>query len=545
MVEIMQRKTNKTLLPFATLAPTSGASFTIDAERAAVFCLAELSRDKGGGFFKKRPPEKLVFIAEVYYPFWVAPLGRLTLLLDGLNATSHTINYSVLPDLKVFKDKMDIRSETRQAYVTFLSTNLNYFKGSDREETKVIDGLMTDADFLKEFMPYLNEATTTETPVVDSVLISPATDEAAVLAMTKELEDLQSKFIGEVKELNEIIKLLDLKTKEFLEMLRKEAKETEQRFSKSIEEAKVALENKTSQINREYTGKITETSSRFEQETLASQKEIIALEKTQEQLAAEIEHCEAEIKTATINKDDVTEQKWKEKRSALKKELSEILKRTKVVAEKIKKIDENKKHAIFQLKSENDAKIKEASKDLMAVEASRDAEISIFQSEMEKLEELTTNIIKQIDQLAKMREATIAEFENLGVQQKKASSSLVHMPFYLIRYQSGPNRRYTFFAPSLVGSVGVGAKLRSAIGKTKISQLFQPRSKKIVSLLNKFAVLLEEDIAFGSEINEACHKANLLSAENLRQSIETGLNKLKEDGWLSEQERASFRQMMM
>lgn len=545
MVEIMQRKTNKTLLPFATLAPTSGASFTIDAERAAVFCLAELSRDKGGGFFKKRPPEKLVFIAEVYYPFWVAPFGRLTLLLDGLNATSHTINYSVLPDLKVFKDKMDIRSETRQAYVTFLSTNLNYFKVSDREETKVIDGLMTDADFLKEFMPYLNEATTTETPVVDSVLISPATDEAAVLAMTKELEDLQSKFIGEVKELNEIIKLLDLKTKEFLEMLRKEAKETEQRFSKSIEEAKVALENKTSQINREYTGKITETSSRFEQETLASQKEIIALEKTQEQLAAEIEHCEAEIKTATINKDDVTEQKWKEKRSALKKELSEILKRTKVVAEKIKKIDENKKHAIFQLKSENDAKIKEASKDLMAVEASRDAEISIFQSEMEKLEELTTNIIKQIDQLAKMREATIAEFENLGVQQKKASSSLVHMPFYLIRYQSGPNRRYTFFAPSLVGSVGVGAKLRSAIGKTKISQLFQPRSKKIVSLLNKFAVLLEEDIAFGSEINEACHKANLLSAENLRQSIETGLNKLKEDGWLSEQERASFRQMMM
>jgi len=545
MVEIMQRKTNKTLLPFATLTPTSGASFTIDAERAAVFCLAELGRDKGGGFFKKRPPEKLVFIAEVYYPFWVAPFGRLTLLLDGLNATSHTINYSVLPDLKVFKDKMDIRSETRQAYVTFLSTNLNYFKGSDREETKVIDGLMTDTDFLKEFMPYLNEATTTETPVVDSVLISPATDESAVLAMTKELEDLQSKFIGEVKELNEIIKLLDLKTKEFLEMLRKEAKETEQRFSKSIEEAKVALENKTSQINREYTGKITETSSRFEQETLASQKEIIALEKTQEQLAAEIEHCEAEIKTATINKDDVTEQKWKEKRSALKKELSEILKRTKVVAEKIKKIDENKKHAIFQLKSENDAKIKEASKDLMAVEASRDAEISIFQSEMEKLEELTTNIIKQIDQLAKMREATIAEFENLGVQQKKASSSLVHMPFYLIRYQSGPNRRYTFFAPSLVGSVGVGAKLRSAIGKTKISQLFQPRSKKIVSLLNKFAVLLEEDIAFGSEINEACHKANLLSAENLRQSIETGLNKLKEDGWLSEQERASFRQMMM
>ena len=545
MIENVKRKTNKTLLPFATLAPTSGGSFTIDAERAAVFCLAELGRDKGGGFFKKRPPEKLVFIAEVYYPFWVAPFGRLTLLLDGLNGTSHAINYSALPDLKVFKDKMNIRSETRQAYVTFLSNNLNYFKGSDSEETKVIDGLMTDADFLKEFMPYLNEAATTDAPVVDSVLISPTNDEAAILAMTREIGNLQSKFVGEVKELNELIKLLNLKTQEFLELLCKEVKETEERFSKPIEEAKASLENKASQINREYTGKITEISTQFEQETLASQKEIIALEKTREQLTTEIEHCEAEIKTATINKDDVTEQKWKEKRSELKKEISEILKKTKAVAEKIKKIDENKKHAIFQLKSENDAKIKEASKDLMAVESSRDAEISIFQSEMEKLEELTANIIKQIGQSAKMREATIAEFENLGIQQKKANSSLVHMPFYLICCQSGSNRRYTFFAPSLVGSVGVGAKLRSAIGKMKISQLFQPRSKKIVSLLNKFAVLLDEDVAFGSEINEACRKANILEAENLRQSIETGLNKLKEDGWLSEQERASFRQMMM
>jgi small-conductance mechanosensitive channel len=403
---------------------------------------------------------------------------------------------------------------------------------------------MTDADFLKEFMPYLNEATITDAPVVDSVLISPINDEAAILVITNELGNLQSKFVDEAKELTEIIKLLNLETQEFLEMLRRKVKETGERFSKPIEDAKASLENKTSQINREYTEKITETSTQFEQETLASQKEVIALEKTKEQLTTEIEHCEAEIKTATINKDDVTEQKWKEQRSALKKEVSEILKKIRAVAEKIKKIEENKKHAIFQLKSESDAKIKEASKDLMAVESSRDAEIRIFQSEMEKLEELTADIIKQIDQSAKMREATIAEFENLGIPQQKINPSLVHMPFYLVCYQSGPNRRYTFFAPSFVGSVGVGAKLRSAMGKMKISQLFQPRSKKIVSLLHKFAVLLEEDVAFGSEINEACRKANILEAENLRQSIETGLNKLKEDGWLSEQERASFRQMM-
>jgi DNA repair exonuclease SbcCD ATPase subunit len=440
---------------------------------------------------------------------------------------------------------MGIRSKTRQAYAAFLSNNLNYFQVSDNEEAKVIDGLITDADFLHEFMSYLNEAIMTEDPVVDSVLISPANDEAAILSITQELENLQSKFVGELRELNEIIKLLNLKTQEFLEVLRKEVEETEERFSKPIEEAKASLETKTSQINQEYTEKITEISTQFEQETIALQKEIITLEKTKEQLTTEIEHCDAEIKTATINKDDVTAQKWKEKRNELKKQLPGVLTKTKALEEKIKEIEENKKRAIFQLKSENDAKIKETAKDLMEIESSRDAEISIFQREMEKLEELTADIIKQIDQSAKMREATIAEFENLGIQQKKINHSLVHMPFYLVCYQSGSNRRYTFFAPSFVGSVGVGAKLRSAMGKMKISQLFQPRSKKIVLLLNKFAVLLEEDVAFGSEINEACRKANMLEIENLRQSIETGLDKLKEDGWLSEQDRESFSQMLM
>jgi hypothetical protein len=74
--------------------------------------------------------------------------------------------------------------------------------------------------------------------------------------------------------------------------------------------------------------------------------------------------------------------------------------------------------------------------------------------------------------------------------------------------------------------------------------LFQPRSKKIISILNKFAVLLEENVVFGREINEACRKANLLDIENLRQSIVAGLGKLKADEWLSEQEWESFNQLM-
>jgi prefoldin subunit 5 len=181
---------------------------------------------------------------------------------------------------------------------------------------------------------------------------------------------------------------------------------------------------------------------------------------------------------------------------------------------------------------------------LIAVESACDAEISILQKEMEKLEELTATIIKNIDQLAKMREATIAEFDNFGVHQKKDKAALFHMPFYLVLYQSKQNTRYTFFAPSLVSSLNVGTKLKSAMGKAKVSQLFQPRSKKIISVLNKFAVLLGDNVAFSREINEACRKANLLEVENLKRSIAAGLDELKAAEWLSEQEAKSFNQIM-
>ena len=82
------------------------------------------------------------------------------------------------------------------------------------------------------------------------------------------------------------------------------------------------------------------------------------------------------------------------------------------------------------------------------------------------------------------------------------------------------------------------------MGKMKISQLFQPRYKKIIFALNKFAILIGENVAFGREIDAACRRVNLLEVDKLKQSIATGLDKLKADEWLSEQEYNGFKQTL-
>jgi hypothetical protein len=146
--------------------------------------------------------------------------------------------------------------------------------------------------------------------------------------------------------------------------------------------------------------------------------------------------------------------------------------------------------------------------------------------------------------LAKLREASIAEFDKLGVQQKRRKTALIHMPFYLICYQSEQRKRYSCFSPSTVNSISLSVKFKAALGKSKIKRLLEPRFKTLVSFLNKFPRLMEQNAVFDREMNEACVEADVLRTKKLRESIKTGLEKLREEGWFSEKECESFSQSL-
>jgi hypothetical protein len=542
MVETMRQRNKKTLLPFVNSRQVGVADFSDDMEKAAIFCLSELNRAKGGRFIGREMPEKLVFISKIYYPFWVAPFRDTTILVDGLKMSSHAITYSKMPNFKIFEDNLNCQSETLQAYTTFLENNLNYFRSRENEETEITEGLMTDIDFLNEFMSYLKEATSTKAKIVNGVLVLPENDKTKIVKEIQKLKELRKKFVVEVKDLNNLIKLLNLNTHRFLKRLHDKVVETKKRFRKKTKKSKAILDRITSKINKNYTHEITEISKRFEKKILAFHKKLLKFEKARDQCTSEIEYCEAEIKTSTINQDEITEHKWKEKRRTLKKHLPDTLSKIRTLEKTITKKEKQKKLAIFQAKTKKDAKIKEASKNLIALDCARDAEIRIYKGDMEKIEELTSNIVEQIDQLSRISEGNITEFERLGIPQKSIAPLLVHLPFYLICYQSESRKRYTFFPPSFVCNVGLGVRIKGAMSGIRIKQLFQPRCKKIISILNKFAVLLEENVVFCHEITEACHKANLLGTPNLRQSLKKGINELLEAQWLSERECESFIQ---
>ncbi|MGB9756776.1 MAG: hypothetical protein ACPLVJ_03235, partial [Candidatus Bathyarchaeales archaeon] len=158
----MSQKTQKLILPFSAPSENRTELFSNEMEKGAVYCFAELEREKGSGLILKKPEEKMVFLAEFGYPLWLFPWEELSLIFDGLKTKAHTLTYRIVPDVKIFMENVQRSSKSIETYATFLSDSINYFQISTSEKTMTIDALITEPNFLNEFGLYVSEATTVE-----------------------------------------------------------------------------------------------------------------------------------------------------------------------------------------------------------------------------------------------------------------------------------------------------------------------------------------------------------------------------------------------
>jgi hypothetical protein len=536
-------KVTEKILPFSVPSENRKELFTKGMERAAVFCLAEMERRKGSGFVLKRAPRDFMFIVEVCYPLWIVPWGKISLIFDGLNTASYTLIYDTVPNIEAFLNGVNRSSATREAYATFLSDNLNYFQASEKQEEKLIRGLFTDSNFLQDFNLYLSEARQVKPSLSEIVLLAPTLDETAVFSLKRELETLKAKFTKDANSLYKGMKLLNAATKKYVKAIHSEMREVEDEISEKLEKRKPAVTEKVEKIRRQYDGQVTRVSKKFGKELYRLQQERVKLEKTKALLNGKIERCEADIETCVINKDSAGERRWKGKLDQHRKELSRIEAEIKEADERIKVPENVKKQEISRLKTECESRVDEAMWELREIEASRDAKIQIYEQETKKLEAQTATIIGQMDKLAKLRDATLDQLSELGMKQKRNKYTLVHMPFHVVCYRVNSEKQYEVFPPSVANSMSFSLKLKT-LGRAKIKQLLVQRSKAITSLINKFPAIMEQNAVFEREINEAGEKANILQIENLRESVRNGLEKLKEEGWLSEEDHKTFSQIL-
>jgi hypothetical protein len=538
---------NRFVLPFSVPSESRKEPFTLDLEVATVFSLAELDREKGAGVLKRvilrRREEKIAFIAKIGYPLWLFPWSRAILIFDGLNKSSYTFSYAVFPDTKAFMDSLESSTKMRETHSAFLSDHLTYFQAPVKEKDASVTGLISDPKFLSEFDSYRREAAKIEDQPLNVALLSPIIDESAVSHNVQELEVLHSSFREDADVLRSCMATLKKVTNTFVKELRDDIRGIKDDFAAEIKKEEKIVAPKVNSLKEEYDNQLTELTKNFEKQRLPVQTEKVKLEKSKEETLARIERNKLEARSSAEKGDSASEQVWKEKINEAHKELSTIEYQLKTTDKTLKDLEERRSLEMLNLRSGLEAKVKEARKNVLELESSRDAKILIHRQEMEKLEKQTKLINDQIGRTVKSREANIAQLESLGIKSnvETTESTLVYVPFYLVCYQVGPRKRYMILPPSEVNTIGLATKLKGALGAAKIKGLLVPRFKALTLLKDTIQVVTQESAMFETEVTELGEKGSILATGSMRDEITKGLAYLRNEGWFSDNEYNAIR----
>ena len=533
----MSKKIIKKTLPFSIPMSEEERKFDKDCERAAVFCLAELEKEKSRRFPIRQATEKLVCLTEVYYPLWLVSFRSKSLLFDGLITQSHVLTYFSLPDIQGFLDNLQT-IKNRQVYLIFLIDNRNYFRPSNVEKRKKIEGLITDSNFLKDFAWYLTWPVKNISS--ERVTVSPSLTFSLVAETKRDLQRLRTQFTRDVKALYSCMKAINAKTEQFKQDLQRKILQVNREFNGKIKRVAAMVEEEIKTIHENYNKQVQEYLQKVEENSFKMEHKKVTLEKMKEKITKVIKQCNEKIKNTAASGDKIAEQKWKEEKERNQKELAQIVRELKKTLQQIKTFEGEKKQRLLELKETKRRMIKQATEKLINVEAARDAKIKLYRETQEQYEELTSEITLQIDKLIKMREKNILQLDELGKLQKQAETMLIYIPFYMACYQSERGKRYAIFPPSLINRLGVLVKLRKLFGKVAVKQLLQPCSRRILFLLNKFLLVMEQNPLFKREMDEACAKMNSLRMEKPQRSIIRGIEKLARERWLSKKEQTIF-----
>lgn len=532
------------ILPFAVSSKDRKISFTKEMESATVFYMAESDRSKGEGILLKKPLEELLFISECCYPIWLVPWRGRTLLFDGLGVTQRTLTYNVLPDVKTFVNDVEGSIDKLEAYSAALTDHVHYFQSASRVEERTILGLVTSSDFIDDFSSYLSQAEATEQSRVKAICLSPIVDESSIATSLNELLELKTTLEKDIENLRYSMRLLSDATRKHVDILKEEIHEIQRDFNERIAIAKSAAMERVQEIQKRYDDKITKASKRFEQQLQSLHHERIKLEKSEERALTQIDRCEAEINAAKLRKDSAVEQRWKQEMENWKQEAKALHKSVEQINKRIEETEAEKKVEVSNIRSEFNAQAENAMKHVRELEASRDAQVQLKQQKIKSLEDSTSTIITQLDNLVKQKRVSLNELDNMGMHDKKRKSVLAYMPLYLACFQAGATRRYVVYPPSIVGTMGVITKFKGIFGASKVKSLFQQRSKAVANILNQLVTVIERDPVFKRDLHDTAVKANTLRSKETREKVKEGLAELRKEDWISENEFQTFSSLL-
>jgi hypothetical protein len=228
---------------------------------------------------------------------------------------------------------------------------------------------------------------------------------------------------------------------------------------------------------------------------------------------------------------------WREKAKKAQRELDGLNRELRKLIDDSKRISSQRSRVISELTLELDREVKLARQPLLELEAQREHKISLIKQEAQKLLAQEKPLIETINRTLQRRENIGAEFEATSINEITIKTpALFYLPFYFVVYESGLSKRYLIIAPSNLGTPDFSAKLKGALGMSKVNNLLIPRFQALGALVTGVQTYAKQNPVFESQLLDLAERTNLLNTTIFNDNVKRGLTVFNLQGWLSERE---------
>jgi hypothetical protein len=529
------------VLPYVTEDSGREKSFSNDIEVGALLLLAEAERRKKTGIFRGTV-ETLAVLSKLHYPMWIVPWEDKCLLIDGMETLSYSLQYFKPPDIEAFVEHLKRSGTAQESYRTALRSHKETFSDFLSATRIVVTGLVTDKELLSDISTFVKDGR----PQTDKLtsLIQPRIDMREATRIGKSISDRHSILQSEIKGLQFAIDTLDEETKTHINKLQLELAQVRGRYGEKITVIKANVEKRTGELEKERDEKLGKM-------TAINQREVdVRLEekKRWEQELVKLEQDKSEYEKRKDlrkhKKDEVGEARWDARLREVKNQISTVKGKKSALSNFISRSNKETEKTAKNTRDTYQKLIDTEEKKIKDIESLRDSEIGEKEKGIEELRQEAQIITDKIEQLIDQKKGHASTLKEATVQWKTEAPTLVHVPFYLIQYETDHEKRHRVRSPAIARDPGgIMMKIRKTLKgyslQSKISTLLKTRSKALETILTSFEEQANSDKSLQRSLSQISESNNLLASPDFKEKVRRGIGELEAEGWVKLEEKAA------
>lgn len=533
------------VLPYAVDDGSREKRFSEGIEVAALLCLAEAERKKKTGFFGGAA-EVLTALSKLHYPLWAIPFASNCLLLDGMENVAYNISYFKPPEVETFTEDLKRSATALELYQSALRSHSKTFSEFTSQTEIPIKGFISDKKLLADVSPLIQDSLTKMTSTVDlSSLIPPKIDEKRAVAISEELLKHYNRIQSETKGLQFAIDTVSEETKVHVSKLQQELEQTREEYEEKISEVTVEVDKRKEELEkeqREKTGKITATN---EKEVNARVVEKNRWERELQRLQQKKGEYESRKELRKRKGDDVGEARWNTRLRGVQSQISTVQRKIKTLSNFIDRTNRKTEKTKKKLRDTYQKLVDKEEKKITDLENLRDSEVGKKQGKIDELQRETLAIINKIDRLIEKKRLHSSTLDEATIPWKIEIPILIHVPFYLARYEAGKKRRYRLHLPVVARSheglvMKIRKTLRSYSLQSKIGTLMKPRFKALKKVLAPFEEKMNSDRRVQRAVDQLSESHNLLTSADFKEKGKKWMKELEDEGWIKPEEATAM-----